>query len=88
MPVINIHKTDWFRVLNDISKAGYSLQKIAYELDVAASTLIGWKQGAVPKHHTGEALIAIWIRTTGLAREQLPVVVSKKAFIVHPIGYS
>ncbi|MGK3113594.1 hypothetical protein [Pantoea sp. ME81] len=87
MPVINIHKTDWFRVLSDISRAGYSLQKIAYELDVATSTLVGWKQGAIPRHHTGEALIAIWMRITGLERDQLPALISKKSFIIHPIGF-
>lgn len=88
MPVLNIQKIDWFRVLSDISRAGYSLQKIAYELDVATSTLVGWKQGAVPRHHTGEALIAIWMRITGLEREQLPVLDTKKTFLIHPIGVS
>lgn len=45
-----------------MSRSGYSLQDIANELDVVASTLIGWKKGASPRHHTGEALIELWCR--------------------------
>lgn len=72
MPVINIHKIDWFRILTDLSRSGYSLQDIADELDVVASTLIGWKKGASPRHHSGEALIELWCRVTEKGRHQLP----------------
>lgn len=85
VPLVNIYKTDWFKVLCDISRAGFSLQTIAYELDVATSTLIGWKQGASPRHHTGEALIDIWMNVTGRDRKELPRVVCKRAFIHKPL---
>lgn len=84
MPVINIHKIDWFRLLSDISRQGYSLQVIADELDVVASTLIGWKKGASPRHHTGEALIEMWCRVTGKCRQELPKERFVKKFILHP----
>ncbi|MCS3401395.1 hypothetical protein NYE92_01360 [Pantoea sp. B566] len=86
MPVINIHKTDWFRLLTDISRHGYSLQDIAEELDVVASTLIGWKKGASPRHHTGEALIELWCRVTGKSRSQLPKEKYVRKFIFHSSG--
>ena len=84
MPVINIHKIDWFRLLLDISRQGYSLQDIADELDVVASTLIGWKKGASPRHHTGEALIEMWCRLTGKCRQEFPKEHFLKKFILHP----
>ncbi|MCA1179806.1 MULTISPECIES: hypothetical protein [unclassified Pantoea] len=72
MPVVHAYKIDWFRVLADINRAGYSLQSIASEIDVVASTLIGWKKGSVPRHHKGEALISMWCRVTKKDRKDLP----------------
>ena len=48
MPVVATFKTDWFRVINDITRSGIPLQEIARELDVSKSAIIGWKQGAPP----------------------------------------
>ncbi|WP_406706394.1 hypothetical protein [Sodalis sp.] len=53
MPVVATVKTDWFRVINDITRAGIPLQEIARELDVSKSAIIGWKQGAAPSQHHG-----------------------------------
>lgn len=83
MPVINIHKIDWFRILSDMSRSGYSLQDIAEELDVVASTLIGWKKGASPRHHTGEALIELWCRVNSKGRDELPKEKFVQKFIFH-----
>lgn len=83
MPIINISKIDWFRILSDMSRSGYSLQDIAEELDVVASTLIGWKKGASPRHHTGEALIALWCRVTHKSRDELPREKFVQKFIFH-----
>lgn len=83
MPVINIHKIDWFRILTDLSRSGYSLQDIADELDVVASTLIGWKKGASPRHHSGEALIELWCRVTEKGRHHLPREKFVQKFIFH-----
>ncbi|KHJ66589.1 hypothetical protein QU24_18530 [Pantoea rodasii] len=83
MPVINIHKIDWFRILSDMSRSGYSLQDIAEELDVVASTLIGWKKGASPRHHTGEALIELWCRVNSKGRDELPKEKLVQKFIFH-----
>ena len=72
MPVINIYKADWFRIISDINRKGFSLLDIAEELDVVPSTIIGWKKGSGPRHHTGEALIDLWCRVTEKARHELP----------------
>lgn len=83
MPVINISKIDWFRILSDMSRYGFSLQDIAEELDVVASTLIGWKKGASPRHHTGEALIELWCKVTHKTRDELPKEKFVQKFIFH-----
>lgn len=88
MPVISINKIDWFRILADLSRKGYSLQGIADELDVVASTLIGWKKGASPRHHTGEALIEMWCRVTGSTRKEVPREKVTQKFILHPARHA
>jgi transposase-like protein len=83
VPVIHINKIDWFQILSELSRSGYSLQDIAEELDVVASTLIGWKKGASPRHHTGEALIELWCRVTGKDRQELPKEKLMQKFVFH-----
>jgi transposase-like protein len=80
MPVVATFKTDWFRVINDITRSGIPLQEIARELDVSKSAIIGWKQGAAPNHHTGEALIDFWLRHTAPTLE-LPAQVTSRRFV-------
>ncbi|WP_025245190.1 hypothetical protein [Candidatus Sodalis pierantonius] len=81
MPVVATVKTDWFRVINDITRAGIPLQEIARELDVSKSAIIGWKQGAAPNHHTGEALTDFWCYVMHRQRTELPVQVSSRRFV-------
>lgn len=81
MPVVATVKTDWFRVINDITRCGIPLQEIARELDISKSAIIGWKQGAAPNHHNGEALIDFWCYVTRRERVELPVQVSARRFV-------
>ena len=81
MPVVATFKTDWFRVINDITRSGIPLQEIARELDVSKSAIIGWKQGAAPNHHTGEALIDFWCYVTQRPRSELPAQVTSRRFV-------
>jgi len=83
MPVIHDYKTDWFRLIIDLNRAGFSLQTIASEIDVVASTLIGWKKGSEPRHHKGEALIDMWCRITKKERNDLPREKLASKFIHH-----
>lgn len=82
MPVVHSVKVDWFKVLNGLSRAGYTVQKIADEIDVAKSTLLGWKQGSEPRHSTGEALIELWSSVLSHDRSQLPFITCKSRFML------
>jgi len=72
---IRVTRTDWFRVLMDLKRAGMSLESIATAVEVSKSAVIGWKNlDAEPKHGDGERLIALWQQATGCARADLPAV--------------
>jgi hypothetical protein len=40
------------------------MQSVAQQIGVARSTLIGWKQGAEPRHSEGARLLAFWCQVT------------------------
>ena len=65
---------DWFRVLTDLHYRGLRSQVIADRIGVARSTILGWKQGAEPKHADGELLLALWMHVTERARGDLSMV--------------
>lgn len=66
--------TDWFRVIVDLERSGYKHATIALSVDAPRTTLLGWKQGAEPKHRHGERLIALWCRVEGRGRDLLPTI--------------
>ncbi|AYR26906.1 hypothetical protein RC54_03910 [Herbaspirillum rubrisubalbicans] len=66
-------RIDWFNVFADLKRAGWSMYRIDEQLNISKSTLMGWKEGAEPKHFDGERLIQLWTDVTGQKREQLPV---------------
>lgn len=65
-------RINWFRVFSDLKVGGWSLYRIEDELDIPKSTMLGWKDGAEPKHYDGETIISLWIVVTGRARGELP----------------
>lgn len=65
---------DWFQVVTEISRAGYSLQATAQSIGVARTTLLGWKQGAEPRHSEGDRLLTFWTNVTGHDRATVPMV--------------
>lgn len=67
-------RIDWFRVITMVLRGGYSIQSAADSIDVARTTLIGWKQGAEPRYSEGERLVLLWCQVTGLERSSLPMV--------------
>ncbi|WP_433886935.1 hypothetical protein [Pseudomonas vranovensis] len=67
-------RIDWFRVITMVLRGGYSIQSAADAIDVARTTLIGWKQGAEPRYSEGERLVLLWCQVTGLERSSLPMV--------------
>lgn len=52
--------TDWFRVICDLSRLGWSEYRISAAINVPKSTLIGWKQGAEPRYNDGQQLLNLW----------------------------
>lgn len=58
-------RIDWFRVIADLNRAGYSTRGFADSLGIARTTIEGWKAGAEPKHADGEKLLAWWSQVTG-----------------------
>lgn len=67
-------RIDWFQVFVDLGRLGFSAQGVAEAIRVPKSTLLGWKQGAEPKHGDGEKLIAFWCQASGNDRGSLPLV--------------
>lgn len=65
---------DWFKVIVEISRAGFSMQAIAQSIGVARTTLLGWKQGAEPRHSEGDRLLTFWTNVTGHHRSEAPMV--------------
>lgn len=65
-------RIDWFRVLADLNYQGLRSQQIADRIQVARTTVVGWKQGAEPKHADGETLLELWVAITGKPRKYAP----------------
>lgn len=64
--------TDWFRIICDLGRFNMSLQAIANIIGVPKPTIVGWKQGAEPRHSDGEKLVQLWCSVTGGGRQDLP----------------
>lgn len=62
-------KVNWFLVIVDLERKGYSHSTIAAAVGSAKSTVQGWKQGATPKWDEGERLLALWETVTENGRE-------------------
>ena len=67
-------RVDWFKVITNLSRAGYSPHTVSDAIGVARTTLIGWKQGAEPRYTEGERLVSFWCQVTGRDRKSLPMV--------------
>jgi hypothetical protein len=63
---------DWRAVVEGLRRAGLSFQAISMHANLPKSTVIGYRDGATPKHPDGERLIELWCGTTNHTREQLP----------------
>ena len=62
-------KVNWFLIIIDLERAGYSHSAIAAAIGSAKSTVQGWKGGATPKWDEGEKLLALWETVTKNGRE-------------------
>jgi len=78
MPLVATFRTDWFRVITDLTRKNLTTQQIADELGVSKSAVLGWKSGSEPRHGHGEALIALWSLATSSDRKKLPTVLYRQ----------
>jgi hypothetical protein len=54
-------RTDWFRVLADLQYvAKIPNADVALRVNVAPSTVRGWKSGSEPRYDDGERLLSLW----------------------------
>ncbi|ANA34460.1 hypothetical protein LMG18090_04037 [Ralstonia mannitolilytica] len=67
-------RIDWFRVFVQLKDEGYSLNDVSHFTDIPKSTLIGWKNGAEPKHSQGVCLLTFWAQATGHGSDEAPKV--------------
>jgi hypothetical protein len=65
-------RVNWFLVIVEMSRRGYSDTAIAGAIGTPRSTVRGWKQGAEPRHADGERMILLWCQVTGMERDTLP----------------
>lgn len=66
-------RIDWFRVIVDIERSGWSLRKLGAEVGVPHSTLQGWKlEHGRPKFEESVRVIVVWGERTKLPVEQVP----------------
>ena len=57
-------RIDWFRVLTDLDRRGYTLGIVGATLSIPYSTLYAWRAGGEPRHQEGEAIVGLWARVT------------------------
>ena len=66
---------DWFRVLEDVRRADFTLAEIAQYTQIPRTTLLGYRNlGAEPKHYAGVTLLKLWAQVTGNAPDEAPTV--------------
>lgn len=71
---LKIKRVDWFRLLVELKRAGWSLRAMSAATSISKPVLVGLRNnGAEPKHKAGEALVELWCHVTGLTRDSLPM---------------
>lgn len=68
-----MQRVDWFMVLADLQRFGFSNVSVAHQVDVPRSSLATYKEGSEPSHAVGEKLIAFWCACTARTRDELPM---------------
>lgn len=69
-----IRRVDWFRLMVELKRAGWSLRAMSAATGISKPVLVGLRNsGSEPKHKAGETLVALWCQATGLTREALPM---------------
>lgn len=65
--------TDWSAMIYSLRAQGFTFPQLALELLIPKSTLIGYRDGATPRHDDGEVLLNFWLGATNSTRGQEPM---------------
>lgn len=57
-------KVNWFQVIVDLERSGYSHSAVAAAIGVGKSTVQAWKHGSHPRWEEGQLLIGLWSTVT------------------------
>lgn len=69
-------RIDWFRVLADLKRSGFSVADVSQQIAVPRATLQDWAGGAEPRHSDGENLLEFWVAACKAKRDDAPLVES------------
>lgn len=54
-------RIDWFRILEDVAREGFTLYEVSQFTTIPKSTLMGYRNlGTEPRHDVGDTLLAFW----------------------------
>jgi len=59
-------RTNWRRVIDDLSEAGITLPSQANHAEVSLGTIYYWRNGGQPKYDAGQRLIDLYTRRLGI----------------------
>lgn len=65
-------RIDWFRILDDLKRHGFSLYALEDLVAIPKSTLQGYRLGSRPRYEDGERLILFWCQVTTKSPEEVP----------------
>lgn len=68
------HHVDWFRIIVDLERSGYSLERIGAEVLRSKGWVSNLKSvpGTQPRYADGMALLCVWADATGRRIGQAP----------------
>ena len=68
-------RVDWFRLLADLKRLGFSLRSLPEHVHIPYETMRDWaNKGHEPRHSDGERLIAFWQTVMNRPRESVPMI--------------
>lgn len=69
---IEYRPVNWFRVIAELQRQGWSLSLIARAIGAHVTTINAWvNAGTEPRHRNGEKLVCLYERETGQAAPRL-----------------
>ena len=76
LPVATESRVDWFRVIVDLERARWSLDRIAQDVGRSKGWVSNLKNipDTGPRFHDGLMLLGLWAEVTGKGADVLPVV--------------